>query len=38
MHDGSTEHVRVPVPRRLMVRMVRCHREGRAWFVVGLPR
>jgi hypothetical protein len=38
MHDGPTEQVHVPVSRPLMVGMLGCCREGRRWFVVGLPR
>jgi hypothetical protein len=35
MNDRSTERVAAAVPRRLLVRMIRFRREGRAWFVVG---
>jgi hypothetical protein len=31
MNDAAMERVRVPVPRRLMVKMVRCCREGCGW-------
>jgi hypothetical protein len=31
MHDGSTERLRVPGPRRLLVRRLGCRREGCGW-------